>query len=60
MSARRKQTDHNVFLDLGRTPHEAENLRARADLMIELIQIIRGRKLTQAAAAKLVGVSQPA
>jgi len=37
----------------------AQNLRVRADLMIELIRIVRARKLTQAVASKLFGVSQP-
>ena len=59
MTARRKQADNNVFLALGHSALEAENLRVRADLMIELIRIIRGRKLTQTAAAKLFAVSQP-
>ena len=49
----------NVFLDIGFSKQEAENLRVRADLMIRARQIIRSRRLTQAAAAKLFGVSQP-
>jgi predicted XRE-type DNA-binding protein len=51
--------DGNVFLDIGFSPAEAENLRARALLMNDLEQIIRKRKLTQARAAKLLGVTQP-
>jgi predicted XRE-type DNA-binding protein len=38
---------------------EAENLKVRADLMIELTQIIESRKATQAAAAALLGVTRP-
>ena len=34
-------------------------MRVRAELMIELIRIVRSRRLTQAAASKLFGVSQP-
>lgn len=49
----------NVFRDLGFSPDEAENLRIRADLMIELRKLIEARGLTQARAAKLLGVSQP-
>ena len=49
----------NVFLDLGFDPVEAQHLRLRADLMIEVATLIRGRGLTQAAAADLFGVTQP-
>jgi predicted XRE-type DNA-binding protein len=41
------------------TPPEAANMKARAELMIAVTEFIRARKLTQAAAAKLFGVSQP-
>jgi predicted XRE-type DNA-binding protein len=59
MTKRSPRGSGNVFLDLGFPAFEAENLRVRADLMIELIRIIRKRRLTQAAAAKRFGVSQP-
>ena len=59
MTTRSKRTSGNVFHDIGFPPHEAQNLRIRADLMIELIRIVRSRKLTQATASKLFGVSQP-
>ena len=59
MTTQSKRSSGNVFLDVGFSPHEAQNLRVRADLMIELIRIVRSRKLTQAAASKLFGVSQP-
>ena len=49
----------NVFSDLGFTPEEAQNLKIRADLMIEISKLIEERGLTQAAAAKLLGVTQP-
>lgn len=49
----------NVFKDLGFSDDEAENLKARADLMIELTQLIEARELTQTAAAELLGVTQP-
>jgi predicted XRE-type DNA-binding protein len=49
----------NVFHDLGFSPVEAEHLRIRADLMIALERLITRRRLTQAKAAKLLGVSQP-
>jgi predicted XRE-type DNA-binding protein len=49
----------NVFRDLGFSPVEAEHLRVRAELMIAIEKLIGRRKLTQAQAAKLLGVTQP-
>ena len=49
----------NVFRDLGFSPVEAEHLRVRAELMLGLERLIARRRLTQARAAKLLGVSQP-
>jgi predicted XRE-type DNA-binding protein len=49
----------NVFRDVGFGPEEAASLKIRADLMIKLSEILERRKLTQAAAAKLMGVTQP-
>lgn len=59
MASRVCRSSGNVYRDLGFSPEEAENLRARSDLMIELTKIIKARHLTQAAAAKLLGVTQP-
>jgi predicted XRE-type DNA-binding protein len=44
---------------MGRSKEEAENLLLRSELMIQISEVIRRRKLTQAKAAKLFGVSQP-
>ena len=49
----------NVFADVGFPEEEAENLKVRADLLIDLQQAIAKRKLRQADVAKLLGVSQP-
>jgi predicted XRE-type DNA-binding protein len=49
----------NVFRDLGYSQVEAEHLRVRAELMLALERLIARRRLTQARAAKLLGVSQP-
>lgn len=49
----------NVFRDLGFPPAEAENLRIRAAMMNALIAEIEKKGLTQAQAAKLLGVTQP-
>ncbi len=54
-----RQSAGNVFRDLGFGSKEAESLRLRAELMVELKRLIRSRKLTQASAAKLFGVTQP-
>jgi predicted XRE-type DNA-binding protein len=40
-------------------PGEAENMKLRAKLMRAIINHIEKRKLSQAAAAKLMGVTQP-
>ncbi len=48
----------NVFIDLGFSPDEAAVLIMRADLMADLRKFIKARKLTQAKAAEILGVSQ--
>jgi predicted XRE-type DNA-binding protein len=48
-----------VFRDLGFSTEEAENLRLRSELMVRLARLIEDRGLTQAEAAKMLGVSQP-
>ena len=48
----------NVFIDLGYSPGEAAILQMRADLMADLRKFIKTKKLTQAKAAELLGVSQ--
>ncbi len=47
----------NVFADLG-LPDAGEHL-IKAGLVIRIGRIIRQRKLTQAAAAQLMGIDQP-
>lgn len=49
----------NVFEDLGFPVGEAENLRIRARLMVELSKVIEERGLKQREAADLFGVTQP-
>jgi predicted XRE-type DNA-binding protein len=43
---------------LGYSPDEAAILQMRADLMADLRKLIKTKKLTQAAAAKILSVSQ--
>ena len=61
MSERLKRTagSGNVFLDLGFDKTEAENLKIRSDLMIRIVQFHRKSGMTQAAAAKALGLTQP-
>ncbi len=59
MTMRVHPSSGNVFRDLGFSDDEAENLRVRSDLMISLSKLIEDRGLTQAQAAKLLGVTQP-
>lgn len=54
-----ERSSGNVFRDVGFGTAEAANLKIRADLMIAVDQLIKRRQLTQAAAAKVLGVSQP-
>ena len=49
----------NAFDAVGFEPLEAEHLRIRGDLMIAVERLIAERGLTQAAAAKLLHVTQP-
>ena len=49
----------NVFSDLGFPEEEAEHLRVRADLLIQIQKAFEVRGLKQAEAAKLLGVTQP-
>ncbi|MDO8679336.1 MAG: helix-turn-helix transcriptional regulator [Acidobacteriota bacterium] len=54
-----EESSGNVYLDLGFSPAEAEYLMLRSKLMSALDDVITERKLTQAQAARLFGVSQP-
>lgn len=48
----------NVFIDLGYSPDEAAILQMRADLMADLRKWIKAKRLTQAKAAEILGISQ--
>lgn len=47
----------NVFADLGLP--DAEELLVKSQIVVELHSAIKARKLTQTAAAKLIGIAQP-
>ena len=59
MAKREQFQSENVFEQLGFKPEEALNLRLRSEMMSALIAEIEKRGLTQAQAAKQLGVSQP-
>jgi predicted XRE-type DNA-binding protein len=59
MTTKVRRSSGNVFRDLGFPVEEAESLKLRADLMVQIRRLIEDRKLTQAAAAKMLGVTQP-
>ncbi|SEM22841.1 Predicted DNA-binding protein, contains XRE-type HTH domain [Syntrophus gentianae] len=48
----------NVFLDLGYSPDEAVILQMRADLMADIRKFVKAKKLTQAKAAEILGITQ--
>ena len=48
----------NIFLDLGFEPAEAAVLQMRANLMSDLRRYIEENRLTQATAAKRLGIAQ--
>ena len=49
----------NVFRDIGFPAGEAEHLRVRSDLLIQLQKAIASRGMKQAEAAKVLRVTQP-
>ena len=59
MSDKIRRSSGNVFRDLGASDAEAENLRARSLMMIQLVSIIRRQGWTQTQAAKVLAVTQP-
>lgn len=59
MAIRMQRSSGNVFADLGFPPEEAAHLLIRSDLMGQLRVLITERGLTQKAAAKALGVTQP-
>jgi predicted XRE-type DNA-binding protein len=58
MKKQSKKGSGNVFLDLGFEPAEATVLQMRAQLIGDLRAYIEKEKLTQAEAAKRLGIAQ--
>jgi predicted XRE-type DNA-binding protein len=61
MSEKLKMTrsSGNVFLDMGFSKVEADNLRLRSQLMRRIDAYFQESGMTQAAAAKALGLTQP-
>lgn len=49
----------NVFRDIGFPPGQAHNLLLRAEMMMRIEDFVRKSGLTQQAAARVFGVTQP-
>jgi predicted XRE-type DNA-binding protein len=59
MKLKMARSTGNVFRDLGFPPDEAEHLRIRSDLLIQLQKAISSQGLKQAEAARRLEVTQP-
>ena len=59
MAVKMHRSSGNVFRDVGFGPDQAEHLRLRSKLAAVVLKLIRSPKMTQVAAAKLLGVTQP-
>jgi len=59
MARKVSRSGGNVFLDLGFPPHEAAVMRLRAELAEALRVWMERERLTQARAAKRLGIGQP-
>lgn len=55
----KKRRFESVWDAIEDDPREAANLRARSELMIALKEHLQASKMTQARAARLLGVTQP-
>ncbi len=59
MAVKVHRSSGNLFRDVGFGAEEADHLRLRSELAAEVLKLIRSPKMTQVAAAKLLGVTQP-
>lgn len=55
----RPGTSGNVFLDIGFSPEEAQNLQLRSELMSRIERFVKRNGMTQTQAARALGVTQP-
>ncbi len=59
MKTTRTKSSGNVFKDLGFPKFEAENLKMRSQLMLQIEKYIAEHELTQSEAAEVFDVDQP-
>lgn len=59
MAKKMTKSSGNIFLDLGFAPHEASIMLLRAQLAEALRAWMERERITQAQAAKRLGISQP-
>jgi predicted XRE-type DNA-binding protein len=59
MAVKIQRSTGNVFRDIGFNRVQAESLRLRAAVMVQIKRLMQTRRLTQTAAAEVFGVSQP-
>ncbi len=57
--AKMTRSSGNVFRDVGFGPDEAQHLLVRSELMLKVEKLLKEKRLTQAAAARIMGVTQP-
>lgn len=55
----KRQTFASVWDTIEDSAESAANMRVRAELMVEIERYVRGKELSQAEAAKKLGVTQP-
>jgi len=55
----KRQTFTSVWDAIEDAAESAANMRVRAELMVEIERYVRGKELSQADAAKKLGVTQP-
>jgi len=55
----KSETYSNVWEAIADTPEQAVNMRARAELMAEITEVLNGRGWTQVEAARHCGITQP-
>ena len=54
-----ERSSGNVFRDIGFSPEEAQNLHLRSELMTRVEQFVKRSGVTQTAAARALGITQP-
>jgi predicted XRE-type DNA-binding protein len=59
MAEKITKSSGNIFLDLGFPPHEAAVMLLRSQLVVALLRWKEREALTQAQAAKRLGIAQP-